>query len=359
MKTMIRIPAVALGVIAAALAAGTGVAPAAQHRAASELSTITYIGTAEGGEVVSTDYDNHQHDPKYELIYHVDESYQGQLSFRVNVSSAGALTQVSGSGRYTKATVSVSGHNGDEGAFSCDPVDIHATSPFRVNASGSDSEHELDLNLSLEGASEINADQDCGAGFTAYAETSTNLAASLQAVMPAVFRHPGPLSVHLKKVTPSDDGYTKTVITDEWTVSVTAIDTAAPGGAGSGSGSSASGCTITGTSGDDTLHGTPGPDVICGLGGNDTVDGGGGADVIIAGPGNDVVDGGAGADTIYGGPGADRITGGAGKDFLYGNIGNDTLLARDGAADVVDGGPGRDTARADGKDKLRSIEARR
>ena len=49
-------------------------------------------------------------------------------------------------------------------------------------------------------------------------------------------------------------------------------------------------CTVTGTSGDDTLSGTGGADVICALGGDDTITGlGAGDDVVLGGPGTDTV----------------------------------------------------------------------
>ena len=100
-------------------------------------------------------------------------------------------------------------------------------------------------------------------------------------------------------------------------------------------------CTISGTIHDDRLVGTPGPDVICGLGGNDSIQGF------------------AGNDRLVGGPGDDTLDGGAGKDTLQGGAGNDVLKAKDGARDVVDGGPGTDTATVDLKlDKRISIEHR-
>jgi hypothetical protein len=99
-------------------------------------------------------------------------------------------------------------------------------------------------------------------------------------------------------------------------------------------------CTILGTNGNDVLRGTAGDDVICGLGGNDRLIGGGGNDILKGGLGNDVLIGGAGHNKLYGG---------AGKDRLY---------ARNGSADFLDGGPGRDIGRRDKRgDKGRSIEA--
>jgi Tol biopolymer transport system component len=85
-------------------------------------------------------------------------------------------------------------------------------------------------------------------------------------------------------------------------------------------------CTQYGTNGDDVLTGTPGDDVICGLRGNDRLRGLGGHDVLFGGDGDDV------------------LVGGSGPDWMFGAFGNDRLYARDGEADVVNGGPGIDRA---------------
>jgi Ca2+-binding RTX toxin-like protein len=153
------------------------------------------------------------------------------------------------------------------------------------------------------------------------------------------------------------------------------------------------GCTITGTSGNDTLNGTNGADVICGLGGNDTIDGDNGNDTIYAGDGDDSVGGGNGADTIYGQGGNDDndgetllgwllhlfdngndvIDGGPGNDTLDGQNGNDTLVDHSGTdslsgssgtdsidvqdgvgGDSADGGSGSDTCTVDGSDSTNS-----
>ncbi len=111
-------------------------------------------------------------------------------------------------------------------------------------------------------------------------------------------------------------------------------------------------CTITGTSGPDTLVGTEGPDVICGLGGADEIDGLGGDDIILGGRGADTIDGGDGNDLIIGGRGHDHLEGGAGDDILRGRLGSDTLIGGDGD-DVLRGGRGADLLRGnDGADML-------
>jgi hypothetical protein len=97
-------------------------------------------------------------------------------------------------------------------------------------------------------------------------------------------------------------------------------------------------CTIRGTIRGDVLTGTPGPDVICGLGGDDTIYG-------LAG--NDRIEGGAGDDIIYGGQGKDTLVGGNGSDIFY---------SKDGTRDVIDGGPGNDTAHVDKVDTRISVE---
>ena len=69
--------------------------------------------------------------------------------------------------------------------------------------------------------------------------------------------------------------------------------------------------------------------MICGLGGADMLIGLGKDDILVGGPGNDY---------LRPGSGRDRVLCGAGNDYV---------AARDGAADVVLGGPGRDRGRLD------------
>ena len=96
--------------------------------------------------------------------------------------------------------------------------------------------------------------------------------------------------------------------------------------------------TRAGTAGADRIAGTSGNDVLYGLGGNDR---------LLGLAGNDV---------LYGGAGADLLIGGPGKDRLFGGPGNDTIDARDRQVDVVDCGPGRDTAIVDRRDRVSGCE---
>jgi hypothetical protein len=160
--------------------------------------------------------------------------------------------------------------------------------------------------------------------------------------------------------------------------------------------------TLTGTPGDDAIYGRSGNDLLSGLAGNDDLDGGPGADDLRGGPGDDAVSyssagggvvvtldgrandgrpgegdnaredvesiygspagdtltGSASVNTIDAGVGDDRLNGGRGADFLSGGSGNDVLEAEDGAADILDCGPGADSFKADRNDVLISCERR-
>jgi Ca2+-binding RTX toxin-like protein len=128
---------------------------------------------------------------------------------------------------------------------------------------------------------------------------------------------------------------------------------------------------IWGGRGADQLHGGIGDDRIWGADGNDTSYGEDGNDLMGGGTGDDKQYGGAGNDTIYAGRGRDESWGEAGDDtlwalarkdvhgrndilgdVLHGGEGNDTFKTRDGEADVIDCGPGVDTALLDFKDVI-------
>lgn len=78
------------------------------------------------------------------------------------------------------------------------------------------------------------------------------------------------------------------------------------------------------------------------------VDGGPGADQMKAMNAGATLNGGPGADVLVGGAGADHLIGGSGPDTLTGGDGADTIDAADaGYGDIVDCGPGNDSAGAD------------
>ena len=117
---------------------------------------------------------------------------------------------------------------------------------------------------------------------------------------------------------------------------------------------------LRGGEGDDTLvsAGSSRADgaSMYGGAGDDVLRGGKGWDYFEGGAGNDRLRCGEGGSSVYAGPGADRIVGGPGFDGMLGGDGPDTLFARDGKRDSVRGGGGRDRARVDRHDRLRSVE---
>ena len=103
------------------------------------------------------------------------------------------------------------------------------------------------------------------------------------------------------------------------------------------------------TSGDDTLAGSTGAEIVDGLAGNDSLNGLGGNDVLAGGAGNDSLSGGEGDDLLIGDAGNDTLDGGAGFDLV--SYENATAAIRVDLSDTV----ARDTGGA-GRDLLRGIE---
>jgi Ca2+-binding RTX toxin-like protein len=98
---------------------------------------------------------------------------------------------------------------------------------------------------------------------------------------------------------------------------------------------------LSGSAGNDRIHGGGGNDTISGGKGNDRLSGGAGNDTISGGAGNDWVWGDDGDDVVHGDAGNDHVFGGAGNDQVFGDAGQDSVNGDDGD-DVVDGGAGHD-----------------
>jgi len=101
--------------------------------------------------------------------------------------------------------------------------------------------------------------------------------------------------------------------------------------------------TVLGGTGTDKITTAGGADALAGDDGDDELQAGGGADQVNAGDGDDTVGGGAGNDVIEAGLGVDAVDGGDGDD---------ELRVRDGVADTVRCGPGRDRVDADTLDDV-------
>jgi Ca2+-binding RTX toxin-like protein len=130
---------------------------------------------------------------------------------------------------------------------------------------------------------------------------------------------------------------------------------------------------VFGAAGDDTINGGLHHDRLFGGHGNDTVNGDDGRDLISGGKGDDVEHGGAGNDRMFANQGVDQLFGDGGNDQLWalarvdvdttngpdttgdtvhGGDGDDTIHTRDGEADNIDCGPGRDRALLDQQDVI-------
>jgi Ca2+-binding RTX toxin-like protein len=88
---------------------------------------------------------------------------------------------------------------------------------------------------------------------------------------------------------------------------------------------------IKGGTGDDTIYGKFGHDILRGEDGNDNINGGIGQDKITGQAGNDVINGEKGDDIIFGGQGYDKIYGSLGNDALDGGEGKDLLIGGKGS----------------------------
>jgi hypothetical protein len=113
---------------------------------------------------------------------------------------------------------------------------------------------------------------------------------------------------------------------------------------------------VTGSSHADVLRGNAGANALVGLSGADTIRALGGNDSVRGGRGADLITGGEGDDVLSGGDGTDTVNGGIGLDQLSGDRGEDSLYARDGEADIVDGGDGTDGAQTDDVDTVTAVE---
>ncbi len=111
---------------------------------------------------------------------------------------------------------------------------------------------------------------------------------------------------------------------------------------------------IVGGSGNTTINGTPGNDVIWDLSGNNTIDGKGGNDIICTGSGNDKVTTGQGSDIVIDTGGNNVIVTGAGGDAVSSGNGNDSITTGDGADVVVDSGGQNTIAVGNGNNKVTS-----
>jgi Ca2+-binding RTX toxin-like protein len=113
---------------------------------------------------------------------------------------------------------------------------------------------------------------------------------------------------------------------------------------------------LKGQGADDCLEGGAGDDVLDGGDGNDRLAGSAGRDRLSGGTGDDKLTAGKGNDRLTGGPGNDTLSPGSGRDVVDAGGGNDTINSVDGLKETIDCGTGKDTVRADRRDRLKHCE---
>jgi hypothetical protein len=189
-------------------------------------------GTAEG---ISVDHGELQ---SGEVTSSSVSNYQVELSFSFSVSPGGDVNG-GGSGYYTDAHWHLSGINGKEGSFDCEPP--VSAEPFKVDVSGRRSGRDVLLALAIPDATETNENYDCGANYSGFATTTHLMSESLKLV--------GGDKLHLSPTAPTSLTLEKTVESGssedhETDVHIWSFSIAPPGsgsGGGSGDGSGAGG----------------------------------------------------------------------------------------------------------------------
>ncbi len=115
---------------------------------------------------------------------------------------------------------------------------------------------------------------------------------------------------------------------------------------------------MSGGTGNDTLELGAGNDHGTGGSGNDTINGGFGNDKILANAGADVISGGDGNDDLWALARVDAETDGSTTvDRVDGGAGNDRIHTRDGEADQITCGDGKDIAWLDTVDVITDATA--
>src|SRR6478672_7126993 len=163
-----------MGSVLLALAAGALLvatsATAHRHAPARAAFIGPYTGVATGEQTRVAHHDNKASGSGH-ITSDSDEDYQARFTYSFRVENG----EISGTGEgvYLVATWHLSGVNGSNGGFSCDPV--VTGNPFHVTVVGFRLDNELIVSFNLADAQEENDDYDCGAHFTGYATKSQYL----------------------------------------------------------------------------------------------------------------------------------------------------------------------------------------
>jgi Ca2+-binding RTX toxin-like protein len=330
---MLRL-AILLALIGAACVAAVSVAaPARDARPRAPKFVASYDVVLSGGLERQRHADSQASDPQDSVVVESDDSYSGRGILTLKEEDNGLLVPSSNSFAYQSATWHLSGQNGTNGSFDCNPT--VTTTDGTVDAAGRVVGGVLYVRFILTGTHEHNDKWDCGADFSGFATDSEYEGESLLQVEDAqpggkiVTSADNPSVGTLQDVEDTGTAPNTKHSVAKWTITITersgsSKDDGPPGPSTSPRPTSSTRkvCTISGTAHADALAGTSGDDVICAYGGNDRIDGRGG------------------------------------HDLIYGGLGKDTIQARDKTVDRVDGGPGKDKGTFDRspRDKVARVE---
>lgn len=331
---MLRL-AILLGVLAAAGATAVSTASPGRHsRPQAHTFVASYDVVLTGGVDRQAHRDSQASDPSKSLIVQSDDSYRGRGILTLKEEDNGRLVPASNSFAYQSATWHLSGQNGSDGSFDCQPP--VTTTNGTVDAAGWVVGGVMYVRFILNGTHEHNDDYDCGAKFKGFATDSEYEGESLLQVEDAqpggkiVTSSDHPAVGQLVDVEDSGTAPNTKHSVARWTITITkrsgSTKDDGPAGPSTSHGPTPATrrvCTINGTPHNDVLFGTSHDDVICGYGGNDRIDGSGG------------------------------------HDLVYGGAGKDTIQARDRTIDRVDGGPGKDTGAFDRSPRDRVVRVER
>jgi hypothetical protein len=196
-------------------------------------------GSAEGIVVAQSELESG------ELTSVSSSNYQVELSFSFSLSTRGDVVG-GGSGYYTDAHWHLSGVNGKEGPFNCEPPLM--AEPFKVVVSGFASHHRVLLSLAIPEATEENNEYFCGGNYSGFETTTHIMSESLELAggKELALSETQPTTVHFERTVPSgtpEDSHTYLHI---WSFSVTPPGEGSGGGSGSDEGAAGGGrCSLS------------------------------------------------------------------------------------------------------------------
>ena len=217
--------AAALHDVGSALARGTTRGLVARSSSAAPPSPTASSSDAwklqiHGGLTQTDHYDNMATDPQDHVVSDDEQDYFVTIDATFQILPNGSLVG-GGNGKYTTATWSLMGENGQYGHFQCSPT--ITAQPFAVRVFGQvGSGRAISWELQLVNAQESNKNTDCGAHYTAFGSTSNKIIQSINAVGGRQYTYSlsSPGTFDLSSPSDTTSGDTQTTIANAWQFNV-------------------------------------------------------------------------------------------------------------------------------------------